>query len=31
MIEAEKPVLFEVWTKGVKRAKEDCDQQIKKG
>ncbi len=31
MIEADKPVLFEVWTRGVKEAKEACDQQIKKG
>jgi hypothetical protein len=31
MIETDKPVLFEAWTKDVKRAKEACDQQIKKG
>ena len=31
MIEADKPVLFEVWTKAIKQAKERLDHLIKKG
>jgi hypothetical protein len=31
MIEADKPALFEAWARDIRKAKEACDQQIKKG